>query len=120
MKSTIFMLLAQLIVLADSTLLPVFRESLRRNPTPLLFFIYDVCPPLIIGLLLSLSIVSNNKRKYWIVLSIFEIIVNVVLLISHFAGLISVSSLLYPYLFVGLSLGMIIGRSTNKTQKKIE
>lgn len=117
MKSTLFMILAQLIVFADSTLLPILRENLRRNPMPLLFFIYDICPPLIIGLLLALSIAGNNKRINWVVLSAFEILVNVVLIILHFAGIISISSLLYPYLFIGLSLGMIIGKPANINAK---
>ena len=120
MKSTLFMILAQLIVLADSTFLPVLRESLKRNPTPLLFFIYDICPPLIIGLLLALSIAGNNKRIHWVVLSVFEISVNIVLMILHFTGIISMSSLLYPYLFIGLGLGMIISRPANKAQKENE
>lgn len=113
MKSTLFMILAQLIVLADSTLLPILRKSLRRNPTPLLFFLYDICPPLIIGLFLALSMAGNHKRINRVILSAFEILVNIAFLIFHFTGIISLSSLLYPYLFIGLSLGMIIEKPAN-------
>lgn len=118
MKNIISIVLAQIVVLADSTLFDTLREGLKRNPNPFLFFLYDVAPVLLIGFLFAISTVSQNKRRDWMILTAAEILFNGILLVLHFTGKLTLSSLIYPPLFIGFCAGKMIGSSKNKCEKK--